>query len=46
VVPDTPATARVSDRQEVPASRALNQPTAAMASDKSAAGDAVRPAAQ
>jgi len=46
VVPDTPATARVSDRLEVPASRALNQPTAAMASDKSAAGDAVRPAAQ
>jgi hypothetical protein len=46
VVPDTPATARFSDRQEVPASRALNQPTAAMASDKSAAGDAVRPAAQ
>jgi hypothetical protein len=46
VVPDAPATARVSDRQEVPASRALNQPTAAMASDKSAAGDAVRPAAQ
>jgi subtilisin family serine protease len=46
VVPDTPATARVSDRQQVPASRALNQPTAAMASDKSAAGDAIRPAAQ
>jgi subtilisin family serine protease len=46
VVPDTPATARVSDRQEVPASRALNQPTAAMASDKSAAGYAIRPAAQ
>src|SRR6267378_6729885 len=36
VVPDTPATARVSDRQEVPASRALNPPGAAMASDKSA----------
>jgi subtilisin family serine protease len=46
VVPDTPAAARVSDRQQVPASRALNQPTAAMASDKSAAGDAIRPAAQ
>jgi len=46
VVPDAPAAARVSDRQEVPASRALNQPTAAMAADKSAAGDAIRPAAQ
>lgn len=44
--PDTPAAARVSDRQEAPPSRALNQPTAAMASDKSAAGDAIRPAAQ
>jgi hypothetical protein len=46
VVPETPATARVSDRQEIPVSRALDQPTAAMASDKSAAGDAIRPAAQ
>jgi hypothetical protein len=46
VVPDTPAAASVSDRQEVPASRTLNQPTAAMVSDKSAAGDAIRPAAQ
>jgi hypothetical protein len=46
VVPDAPAAARVSDRQQVPASRDLNQPTAEMASGKSAAGDAIRPAAQ
>jgi subtilisin family serine protease len=45
VVPGAPA-ARVSDRQQVPASRALNQPTAEMASGKSAASDAIRPAAQ
>jgi subtilisin family serine protease len=36
----------VSDRQQVPATRALDEPTAAMASDKSAAGEANRPAAQ
>jgi subtilisin family serine protease len=36
----------VSDRQQVPATRALDEPAAAMASDKSAAGDANRPAAQ
>jgi hypothetical protein len=46
VVPDAPAAARVSDRQQVPSSRALNQPTAEVASGKSAAGDAIRPAAQ
>ena len=33
-------------RQQVPPTRALNQPAAAMASDKSAAGAADRPAAQ
>jgi subtilisin family serine protease len=36
----------VSDRQQVPATRALDGPAAAMASDKSAAGDPNRPAAQ
>ena len=41
-----PAAEKVSDRQDVPATRALNQPAAAMASDKSAAGEANRPAAQ
>ena len=44
-VPDAPA-ARVSDRQQVPASRALIQPPAEMASGKPAASDAIRPAAQ
>ena len=33
----------VSDRQQVPATRALDEPAAAMASDKSAAGEANRP---
>ena len=37
---------KVSDRQQVPATRALDEPAAAMASDKSAAGDPGRPAAQ
>ena len=46
VAPDTPAAAKVSDRNDIPVSRALNQPTAAMASDKSPAGDAINPAAQ
>jgi subtilisin family serine protease len=46
VVPDAPVAARVSDRQQVPASRALNQPAAEIASGKSAASDAIRPAAQ
>jgi subtilisin family serine protease len=36
----------VLDRQQVPATRALDGPAAAMASDKSAAGDPNRPAAQ
>jgi subtilase family protein len=36
----------VSDRQQVPVTRALDGPAAAMASDKSAAGDPNRPAAQ
>ena len=36
----------VSDRQQVPATRALDGPAAAMASDKPAAGDPHRPAAQ
>ena len=50
-VSDAPAAGKVLDRQEVPATRglnepALNQPPAAMASDKSALGDANRPAAQ
>jgi subtilisin family serine protease len=46
VAPDTPAATTVSDRDNVPVSRALNQPTAAIASDKSSAGDAIHPAAQ
>nr|WP_249779314.1 S8 family serine peptidase [Bradyrhizobium sediminis] len=41
-----PATEKVSDRQEVPATRALNQPAAAMASEKSAVGEPNRPGAQ
>jgi hypothetical protein len=45
-VSDTPAAEKVSDRQEVPATRALNQPAATIASDRSAAGEADRPAAQ
>jgi Subtilase family len=36
----------VPDRQDAPATRALNQPPAAMASDKSAVGEADRPAAR
>jgi len=45
-VSDTPAAEKVLDRQDPAATRALNQPAAAMASDKSAAGEAGRPAAQ
>jgi subtilisin family serine protease len=45
-VSDTPAAENVSARQDVPATRALDQPSAAMASDKSAVGEANRPAAQ
>jgi hypothetical protein len=43
---DRPTAENVSGRQEVPGTRALNQPAAAVASDKSAAGEARRPAAQ
>jgi hypothetical protein len=45
-VSDRPAAEKVQDRQEVPSTRALQQPTAAMASDKSAVGEANRAAAQ
>jgi subtilisin family serine protease len=45
-VSDAPAAAKVSDRPEGPATRALDQPATAMASDKSASGEVVRPAAQ
>jgi subtilisin family serine protease len=45
-VSDRPAAEKVSERQDGPATRALNQPAPAMASDKSAAGEANRPAAQ
>jgi hypothetical protein len=45
-VSDRPAAENVSDRQDVPGTRALNQPAAAVASDKQAAGEANRPAAQ
>jgi hypothetical protein len=45
-VSDSPAAENVSDPQDVPATRALNQPAAAVASDKSAVGEANRPAAQ
>jgi hypothetical protein len=43
---DRPTAENVSDRQEVPGTRALNQPAAAVASDRSAAGEAHRPPAQ
>jgi subtilisin family serine protease len=45
-VSDTGAAAKVLDRPDGPATRALNQSPAAMASDKSASGEIVRPAAQ
>jgi subtilisin family serine protease len=45
-VSDRPGGEVVPDRQDAPATRALNQPPAAMASDKSAVGGADRPAAQ
>jgi subtilisin family serine protease len=45
--PDTPAAPRTPGRQDVPATtRALNEPAAAMASDKSVAVEANRPAAR
>ena len=43
---DSPAAEKVSDRQQVPATRALNQPAPAMASDQPAGGEAGRPAGQ
>ncbi len=45
-VSGTPAAAKVEGRQDVPSTRDLNPPGAAMASDKSAVRDAHRPAAQ
>jgi Subtilase family len=45
-VSDKPAGEIVPDRQDAPATRPLNQPPAAMASDKSAVGEADRPAAR
>src|SRR6266481_183697 len=45
-VSDRPAGEIVPDRQDAPVARAPNQPPAAMASDKSVVGGAVRPAAQ
>jgi len=45
-VSDRPAAEKVQDRQQVPSTRALQQPAAAMASDKSAGGDANRAAGQ
>jgi len=45
-VSDGPAAEAVPDRQDTPATRALNQPPAAVASDKSAVGEADRPAAR
>jgi Subtilase family len=44
--PGTAAAEKVSDRQSVPATGALNEPAPAMTSDKSAAGETNRPAAQ
>jgi subtilisin family serine protease len=43
---DRPAAEIVPERQDDPATRALNQPPAAMASDKSAVGEVDRPAAR
>ena len=45
-MPAAPAVETAPGRQQAPPTRALNQPAAAMASDKSAAGTALRPAAQ
>jgi subtilisin family serine protease len=44
--PANPAPEKASDRQDITPTRALNQPAAAMASDKSAVSDANQPAAQ
>ena len=45
-VSQTPATEKLSDRQQVPATRALNMPVPAMASEKPVAAEANRAAAQ
>jgi subtilisin family serine protease len=45
-VPNAPAAEKVSGQQDTPATRALNGAAAAMAADRSAQGDANRPAAQ
>ena len=45
-VSPAPAVESAGSRQQVPPTRALDQPGAAMASDKSSAGEAHRPAAQ
>src|SRR5216683_2916840 len=45
-VPDSHPAEKVSDHQDVPSTRDLNQPGAAMASDKAAVREANRPAAQ
>jgi subtilisin family serine protease len=45
-VPATPAAGNAPDRQQVPPTRALDQPGAAMASDRSAIGNAESAAAQ
>jgi hypothetical protein len=41
-----PAADKVSDRQDTPATRALNEPPAAMAAEKPATSNANRPAVQ
>jgi subtilisin family serine protease len=43
---DMPVAEKASDRQEIPVTRALNEPAAAMASDKSPAAEPGHPAAQ
>jgi len=45
-VSDTPSAENASNRQDAPETRALNEPTPAMASDKAALREASRPAAQ
>jgi hypothetical protein len=45
-VSETPAAEKRDRQEDAPATRALNLPPAAMASDKSAVGDDTRPAAQ
>jgi subtilisin family serine protease len=45
-VSDRPAAEKAQDRQQVPSTRELQQPAAAIASDKSSAGQADRAAAQ